>query len=399
MDFQNMTITRRQLVTLFVTNIILWTVNQALGAMLPVYALRLGAEPAAIGNFLGFAILTMPVGGVLAGWLADKLQRRKILLAAAAMLNIPAIWLMSQVTDLGQLTILTGLFYFFLSIGFAMILNLAGLSAGEAERGKVFGVLGVTGSIGGVIAGSASGVIANRWGFPALFVTAALVWALALLVALLVEEKAVTPTETRADAGSPAPLALGWSFYVMLGANLIAFGCSFVAILGRPLQMDGLGFDPATISSIIAISSAVSIPLPFLLGWVSDRMNRYSVVAFCFLIGALGLFALIGASQVWHFAVANALLGVVGASMGISQALVTDLVPPKSLGMALSLYNAALQIGIVTGLISTGNAIQIFGLTATYIAGAVFTLVSIGMLFAVQVQKNRQLAQAKFAVA
>lgn len=394
-----MTIDRRQLVTLFIVNIIFWTVNQALGTMLPVYALRLGAEPAAIGNFLGLAILTMPVGGVLTGWLADKFQRRKTFLMLATLLNIPVIWLMSQAASLAQLTMLTGLYYFCLSIGFTMVINLVGLSAGETERGKVFGVLGITGPIGGVIAGMVSGVIANRWGFPSLFMTAALVWGLALLIALLVEGKTVRPANSSSASGSSSPLALGTAFYVMLAANLIAFGCSFVSVLGKPLQMDGLGFDPEAISGVVAVGSAVSIPLPFLLGLLSDRLSRYYVIAFCFLIGALGLFALIGSNLIWHFAVASALLPSVGASMGISQALVTDLVPSKSLGVALALYNAALQIGIVIGLISAGNAIQSFGLTTTYIAGAVLTLVAIVLLLAVRAGKKRPSTQPGFATA
>ena len=394
-----MTISRRQLATLFVVNIILWIGAQSLMTMLPVYAVRLGAEPAAIGNFLGIGILAMPIGGVLTGWLADRFQRRKILLAAAALLNIPTIWLMGQAADLGQLTLLTGSYWFLQAIGIGMIINLAGLSAGESERGKVFGILGVTGPVGGVIAGAVSGVIVNRWGFPALFLAVALCYVLALLVVLLVEEKTGVPAETQADSGSSSPLSLGWSFYAMLGANLIAFGCGFVGNLGKPLQMDGLGFDPEAISGVAAIGSAVSIPLPLLLGWLSDRINRYFVVAFCFLIGALGLVALMGSSLVWHFAVASALLPVLGASMGISQALVTDLVPSKSLGTALALYNAALQIGIVIGLISTGNAIQRLGLTATYIAGMALTLIAIVLLFVVQSAKKRQSAQASLAAA
>jgi MFS family permease len=93
-ETETMTISRKQLATLFVVNIILWIGANSLMTMLPVYAVRLGAEPAAIGNFLGIGILAMPIGGVLTGWLADRFQRRKILLAAAALLNIPTIWLM-----------------------------------------------------------------------------------------------------------------------------------------------------------------------------------------------------------------------------------------------------------------------------------------------------------------
>lgn len=392
-----MTISRKQLATLFVVNIILWMGASSLMTMLPVYAVQLGAEPAAIGNFLGIGILAMPIGGVLTGWLADRFQRRKILLAAAALLNIPTIWLMGQATDLGQLTLLTGSYWFLQAIGLGMIINLAGLSAGGSERGKVFGILGVTGPVGGVIAGAVSGVIVNRWGFPALFVAVALCYVLALLIALLVEEKMVAPTESRADSGSSSPLSLGWSFYAMLGANLIAFGSGFVGNLGKPLQMDGLGFDPEAISGVAAIGSAVSIPLPFVLGWLSDRINRYYVVALCFVIGALGLVALVGSNVVWHFAIASALLPVVAASMGISQALVTDLVPSKSLGVALALYGAAIQIGIAIGLISSGNAIQSFGLMASYIGGAVLTLAAIGLLFAVQMRKKQQSTQAALA--
>ena len=167
--------------------------------------------------------------------------------------------------------------------------------------------------------------------------------------------------------------------------SLLAVSGDFVS-----LQQVGLGFDPEAVSGVGAIGSAVSIPLPFLLGWLSDRMNRYYVVAFCFLIGALGLFALTGSNLVWHFAVASAAMPAVAASMGISQALVTDLVPPKALGVALALYGAALHIGIGIGLISTGNAIQSFGLTASYIGGAVLTLVAIVVLFVVQVNKIRR---------
>ncbi len=394
-----MTISRKQLATLFVVNIILWIGPNSLMTMLPVYAVRLGAEPAAIGNFLGIGILAMPIGGVLAGWLADRFQRRKILLAAAALLNVPTIWLMGQAADLGQLTLLTGSYWFLQAIGLGMIINLAGLSAGESERGNVFGILGVTGPVGGVVAGAVSGVIVNRWGFPALFLAVALCYVLALLIALLVEEKTVAPAESQAVSGSPSPVALGGAFYFMLVANLMAFGCGFVGNLGKPLQMDGLGFDPEAISAVAAIGSAVSIPLPFLLGWLSDRMNRYYLVAFCFLIGALGLFALVGSNLMWHFAVASSLLPVVGASMGIGQALVTDLVPSKSLGMALALYGAAIQIGIAIGLISSGHAIQSFGLTASYIGGAVLTLVAIGLLFAVQLAKKRTSAQASLVTA
>lgn len=383
-----MSITRKQLFALFTANVIFWTILQGLVTMLPVYALALGADPASIGNYLGFVFFAMTVGGVTAGWLADRFQRRKRLLTVSILVNIPVTWLMSQVTSFEQLVIVTGVVHFLASVGFGMIVNLVGLSAGEAERGRVFGALGVTGPLGAVVAGSVSGVIVNRWGFSTLFTVVALGWALALLIVLFAQDKTVAPTEPAPDT-RPALNAL---FYTMLVANLLAFGCGFLALLGRSIQMVGLDFDPEAISGVVAIGGAVSIPLPFLLGWLSDRISRYYVVAFCFLGGALGLFTLAGSSLLWHFAASSVLLTAVGASIGISQALVTDLVAPKSLGVALSLYGSAATIGGIFGFTGAGHAIQTFGLTPTYIAATIVTLVAAAVI--IWLKSARQKRQA-----
>lgn len=386
-----MSITRKQLFTLFTANVIFWTILQGLVTMLPVYALELGADPASIGNYLGFAFFAMTVGGVTAGWLADRFQRRKRLLTAAILANIPVSWLMSQAASFEQLVIVTGIVHFLASVGFGMIVNLVGLSAGEAERGSVFGAMGVTGPLGAVVAGSVSGVIVNRWGFSTLFFVVALGWALALLIVLFAQDKTVAPTAPAPDT-RPALNAL---FYTMLIANLFAFGCGFLALLGRSIQMVGLDFDPEAISGVVAIGGAVAIPLPFLLGWLSDRISRYYVVAFCFLAGAIGLFTLAGSNLLWHFAASSVLLTTVGASIGISQALVTDLVAPKSLGVALSLYGSAATIGGIFGFTGAGHAIQTFGLTPTYIAATIVTLVAAAVIIWLKFARQKRQALAE----
>ncbi len=50
---------KKQLITLFVMALEFWITVQALLALLPVYAVRLGADPASIGNFLSLAFLAL----------------------------------------------------------------------------------------------------------------------------------------------------------------------------------------------------------------------------------------------------------------------------------------------------------------------------------------------------
>src|SRR5207249_6298201 len=133
---------------------------------------------------------------------------------------------------------------------------------------------------------------------------------------------------------------LGRAFYWLLIANTVAWLSVFISDLGRPLQMDKLGFDAAAISGAVAIGGAVSLPLPFLLGWLSDRLGRQRLIALCFLAGAIGLIFLTISTTLWHFWISTALLATISSSTVVGSALVTDLIPPESLGKALSRYGA-----------------------------------------------------------
>ncbi len=379
---------RKQLIALFACSLIGWTVAQGTLPLLPVYAVRLGADPALAGNYLALAFGALTVGTVAAGWLSDRFQRRKVLLVIAGLVNIPATWLMGQVNSFGQLAVLTAIVWFFMGISLTTISVLAGLFAGEAERGKVFGILAINTSLGALIGGAVSGPIADQWGYPAWFLTAALCWVLQPLITLLLRDKAVTVVKHEGEATRPAKSAIGTAFYLLLLANILAFAAGFVALLGRPLLMDSLGFDSSAISGVVAIGGAISLPFPLLLGWLSDRVGRYWLIVGCFLTGAVGLVALAVSLSLWHFWVSTILLTGVGVSLAIGPALVTDLVPQEVLGKALAWYGFAPSAGGIVGFALTGYAIQSFGMTSTFIGGAILTVVAI--LLVIQIERSRQ---------
>jgi MFS family permease len=375
---------KKQLAALFACSLTSWVVVQGLLSLLPVYAVRLGADPASIGGYLAFAFAALTAGTVCAGWLSDKFQRRKALIIAAGLVNVPAIWLMGQAAAFWQLVVLTGVVWFSVGVIFTTINILAGLFAAEEERGKIFGILALNTSLGALIGGAVSGPIVDRWGYPALFLVAAVCWLLLPLIALLLRDQKVARVQNQVLAKP----TFGGAFYLLLLANLIAFGAGFFAILGRPILMDELHFDSTAISGVVAVSGAVTLPFPLLLGWLSDRVGRYWLIALCFFAGALGLVALAVSVSLWHFWISTILLAGVGVSLGIGPALVTDLVPKENLGAALSWYGFAPSTGGIIGFALTGYAIQTFGMSTTFIVGAVITLIAI--MLVIQIQRARE---------
>jgi MFS family permease len=379
---------RKQLAALFVCSLVGWTLTQGILSLLPVYAAEFGADPASAGSFLSVAFVALTAGTMAAGWLSNKFQRRRAMIVAAGLTNVPATWLMGQATAFWQLTALTATVWFCIGISFTTINILAGLFAGETERGKIFGILALNASLGALIGGFASGPIVDRWGYPTLFLVAASGWTLQPLTALLLQDRKVVARVVQPGRSISLDPRLGGAFYLMFLATLLAFGAGFVAVLGRPLLMDKMGFDQTAITGAVAIGGAISLPFPILLGWLSDRVGRYWLIAFCFLAGALGLIALMASVSLWHFWVATVLLSGVGVSLGIGPALVTDLVPQESLGTALSWYGFAPTIGGILGFALTGYAMQTFGMATTFIASAILTLIA--MLVVVYVQRVRQ---------
>jgi MFS family permease len=257
----------------------------------------------------------------------------------------------------------------------ALLNILAGLQAGPEERGRVFGVLTLANPVALLVGGLASGPIVDQWGFPALFTACAFFLALLPAAALFLHDppgphrKGAREPDARAGGGRGA--GLGWAFWVLFGAAVLAMIGNFVSVLGRSLAMDGLGFSAAAISSTGAAGGAVSLPLPLVVGWLSDRLGRRRFLVAAYLAGAVGLVLLARSAALWHFWVAVSLMYVQNAlNSAVGSAFVADLVPAPRLGRGLALFTATTWIGGVVGFAATGYAVQGAGLATTLLAAA-----------------------------
>ncbi|MFN8372129.1 MAG: MFS transporter [Anaerolineae bacterium] len=370
---------KRQLLVLFACNFISFLGINTLMSLLPVHLEQLGADSTRTGTFFSTNFFALGMGTVVAGWLLDRYRRRKLMLIGASAVAIPMMWLMGQTRDLTQLALVSVVYWFTMGIFFSTLNVLTGLFATEDERGRIFGLLSSAVAMSGVLSGAISGRIADAWGFTALFTATSVVLLSIPFIALLLEE--YKDADSAAQQGTAKrSFTLSKGFMILFAATVLGFIVNSAGTLFRPLLMTGMGFGATDVSTTVAVGALIGLPLPFLVGWLSDRIGRKPLLILCFLANALGLVVLLGAFSAWHFWLSMAFQISMAASMAVGSALIADLVPAESLGVSLSLFTFANSVGFVIGFASTGSAMQHFGTSTTLLLGCALAFASVALL-------------------
>jgi MFS family permease len=383
----------KQLLALFVSSLVPWTVGNGLVPLLPVYAIQLGADPAIAGYYLAFSYLALAAGAVSAGWISDRFQSRRKPLIILGVISMPLIWLIGRVGTIWSLSLLTALLWFCGGLGMALMMILAGLSAEIHERGKIFGILSLTSGLGALIGGLSTGFITDRWGFESMFSFLAVygfIWPLAAL--FLTDVKEVMGPQEIETTGQKVKFSR--SYHLLFSASLIASVSGFIILLSRSLLMNQLDFSALAISSTGAISGLVAMPIPFLFGWLSDRTGRKPYLYMGYLAGIISLLILSLSISFWQFFIVMILQALlVNINSTVGNALVTDLVPKKLLARGLSLFGATGWIGGVLGFAIAGYALENLGKVQTFAIGITLPLIAIILLFMVRPEMSSQKAQ------
>ncbi|MCL4863878.1 MAG: MFS transporter [Caldilineaceae bacterium] len=382
---------RRQVAALLGCSLISWWVGSALMPLLPLYVQQLGAAPALVGNYLAFVFLSLVIGTVGAGWLANRLQHRRALIIGISLLAAPATWGMGQVKQLWQLALLNAVTWMAGGAALALVSILAGMYAAKGERGRLFGWLALTMALASVVGGLTAGPLVDGAGYPMLFTILAGLWLLQAFCACFLPDRPVAQGAPHLQQSTRANVQPQFSraYTALVVASFCLSLGNFVAILGRSLAMAAQGYSASSITITVGISAGVTLVMNPLMGRLSDRHNRWVLLALIYAAAALGVAWLAVAASPLDFLAASILLALVSTERAVGSALATDLLPPNLLDRGLSRFEAAKWIGAVLGLAGAGYAVQWVGLPATLLLGAAFPLVAIGALVWVA-QKTRK---------
>ena len=297
------------------------------------------------------------------------------------------------------MTLLTACVWFFGGLGLALISILAGMSAGEKERGTIFGILALTGGLGAAGGGLGSGWLVNNWGYTTMFSAFAAFTFLWPLSALFLEERENSNSQYEEDLPQK-PKPLGRSYFLLFSASIMVATTGFFAQLTRSLAMSDMGFAPLEISSTGVAGGLVSMPLPLLMGWLSDRIGRKSSLVLGYLTACAALALLAFSGVLWHFWFVIVLSSFAqGSSRAIGNAWVTDLVPSESLGKGLALFGSSVWIGGIVGFALAGYLLQHLGVTFTSLAGACLGLAAVGLLIPIQARSRPPIQQSRETIA
>jgi MFS family permease len=384
---------RRQFFILFLCNLIPWWVGSGLVSLLPLYAARLGAPPALVGNYLSVIFLALAVGTAAGGWLAARVRGfRQILVAMGALCALLTV-LMGYVSAIWQLILLSATNWFAIGISISLVMILVGEHAEEGKRGRTFGLLALAASLGGVL-GGVSGFIADHWGYTWLFVLAGVPWSVQILAAFFLANPSKVSRQKAVEHASSEQSRMGAASFgiallLLLSAALFFSAGGFAGLLGRSYAMEASGFAGAAISLNAALAAGVGLVVTPLLGRLSDRGGRRLLLGGLYLLGALSLAMMAYADTSTDFMIVAIISAFGAAERGISTALASDLLPRHALSRGLSLFESAKWLGGVVGLAGSGYAIERLGLSQALLLSALLPMLAALLLLFLRERRVR----------
>ena len=342
-----------------------WTYGNGVVPLLPQYVMQRGASPAGAGLLLGFLFLCVALGTGVSALLPRGFAHRRFLLGASGAFEAAATWYLGQAPTLTAFVVAEGSCFFMGGIQIAQAATLVGLSAPPAERGTAFGILGMTNGLGGLAGGLGIGYLADRWGPRVTFECIGVFYLLVVAGALLSAERAQLPHEAPGrEPGHPVrpgQSSSGSGLAPLLAGQLLLAVAVASGNLGRSLSMDQRSFSRLTVDLTASISGLVTLGLPPLLGWLSDRVQRRGILGVAFLVSSASIVTLAFSREPWHFYGFAVLSAFSSIPFSIGPAFVLDVVPPRRAARAVSVFQGMFWAGNIAGMAASGVAFERLG--------------------------------------
>ena len=312
----------------------------------PLYLQELGANPLMIGGILSAAGIAMTLAHIPAGYLADRIGRRPLLIAAWMVGCVSAI-LMASANSLWPFVaglLLYGLTAFVTS----PLSSYVTAASGKWSVARALTVISAAFNLGMVIGPTAGGWLGDSFGIRSIYFVAAGLFVLSTLFVTRIQPqpRSAYPTD------SPPPGLLTNRHY--LGFLGLAFFVTFAAYLAQPLTPNFLqnerGLSLGEIGLLGTLGGLGNVILSLYFGHRKARtgymLSQVSVLFF-------SLFIWQGVGLPWY-GLAYFLLGGFRAGRSLATAQIRPLVHESQMGLAYGISDTTLNFTFILAPILAG---------------------------------------------
>jgi MFS family permease len=305
----------------------------------PIYLAQLGANTMTIASVFSAFGLAMMIAHIPAGYLADRVGRKPLVIAAWAA-GMVAAWIMALSRTLPVFVI--GVLFYGLTAFVASPLN----SYITAARGKFTAVRAMTlasaaFNFGAVIGPISGGAIGERFGLRSVYLVSACIFIVSTGILLFIRPQ---PRETHDPASPPASLRTNFRFLGFLGIVMVVM---FSLYLPQPLTPKFLQeVRSLSLGSIGLLGSAASlgnavlnICLGLFLARTGFLLAQVAVAAFCLLLWK-------GTGMPWYI-LGYFLLGGYRACRALIYAQIRPLIHKAQMGLAYGLAETFISLAAV----------------------------------------------------
>lgn len=340
----------------------------------PLYLQQMGADPIRIGSILSAFGLAMTVSHVPAGYLADRLGR-KPLLVAAWVLGLLATWIMALAD--GMPIFVTGLMLYGITMFVLSPLNSYVTTArGSLSVGRAITLISASFNLGAVIGPWLGGQVGDQLGLRQNYIFAGFIFIVSTLVILFIRSQPVEHIH-------PEEKVNGWllspRYLIYLGAFFLAIFAMFLPqTLSPNFLTNERGLDYSQVGLLYSIASIGVVVLNLSLGSLPARLG--------FILGqvAVGLFSLIlwlRSGMPWYV-LGFFLLGGFKTARSLGIAQVRALTPASKMGLAFGVTETAGATAVILAPLLAG---YLYTLDPVYMYMLAVVLIGVSLVVSARV--------------
>lgn len=369
---------RRAYRGLFVINFMISLGFGIVDPFFPIYAVSAGATGFHIALiFSAYAVAKMLMSP-FSGWWSDHRGRRGLIIAGlCTCLAVSLCYLLiSGPLALIALRMMQG-------IGAALVRPVAlafiGDIAPAKSEARTMGTFDISYFSAQAVGPMIGGVVKDVAGFPGVFLSLAVLCFLSLLSAIFMVMGAPAPRPDPRTRPHPDGIKIG---RMLIGLSGFIFTRSFSIVLFAvfiPIFMyDRLKLTGLEMGIIMGAGTVVTALLLRPMGSLSDKLNRRWMVIFGGSITALLTFCLPLAQSFGHLLALSVAIGTFRVvSLPASSALLVQEGNHYGMGLAMGVFNGALNFGTVLAPLAGGLALGFWGIETIFHGAAILGLIGI----------------------